>query len=361
MSGTSADGIDVVLIEDKPLTFLASGFFVFDQQLKSRVLSVIQNKPITACDMARLDADLGQAYSDAINQFIKQNQIDTADIEAIGLHGQTVAHLPDYTSPNSWQLGHPAWVAAQTGIPVMSDFRRADMAYGGQGAPLAPALHQVLFKQAHKTIGVLNLGGIANLTLINEQLSGFDVGPANCLLDEWCFRHTEQEFDHHGQWGQRGTTHQALLESMLDDDYFHQPAPKSTGREYFNQQWLASYLNDDPIAAVDVQRTLIELVVQSVQRAVFDSQQTLNQLIVVGGGVHNQFMMSCLQDTMYCQVVSSDYYGIAPDDIEAILMAWLAARHCRNEKTDLSSVTGCRKSHVYGVRYGISPKPQESL
>ncbi len=353
MSGTSADGIDLVLIEDKPLRLLASDFFRFDQKLKSRILAVIQNKALTACDMARLDADIGQAYCDAINQFIEKNQLDKKSIAAIGLHGQTIAHLPDYKTPNSLQLGHPAWVAAQTGLPVISDFRRTDMAYGGQGAPLAPALHETLFKQSGKTIGVLNLGGIANLTLINAQLLGFDVGPANCLLDEWCAIHTGQDYDKDGQWGQTGQVDQALLKKFLSDPYFKQKPPKSTGREYFNQDWLASYLTDHKITAADVQRTLVELVVQSVKQAVSNSQENLHQLIVVGGGVHNQLLMSCLRACIDCQVLSSEQHDISPDDIEALLMAWLAARYCNGEKTDLRSVTGCQKAHIYGVRYAV--------
>ncbi len=353
MSGTSADGIDVVLIEDEPLTLLSADFFIFNQDLKSRLLAAIQNKPHTACDMARLEADLAQAYSEAINQFIKHNQIDRSSLKAIGLHGQTVAHLPDNHVPNSWQLGHPAWVAAQTGVPVISDFRRTDMAYGGQGAPLAPALHQALFKQANKTIGVLNLGGIANLTLINDGLLGFDVGPANCLLDEWCHQYTGKAFDDKGQWGQTGQVNQALLEVMLNDPYFHKPAPKSTGREYFNQTWLGTYLSEMTIQPADVQRTLVELVVKTVYRAVADSRQSLDQLIVSGGGVHNQLLMSCLQQQFTCQVVSSEQYGISADDMEAMLVAWLAARHCRGQKTNLSAVTGCQKPHIYGIYYGV--------
>ncbi|GAA4808579.1 anhydro-N-acetylmuramic acid kinase [Marinicella pacifica] len=353
MSGTSADGIDIVLIEDEPLTLLARGYFAFDKALKSRVLAAIQNKPLTASEMAGLDADLGEAYSAAINHFITHNQIDKSSLRAIGLHGQTVAHLPDNAVPNSWQLGHPAWVAAQTGLPVICDFRRTDISHGGQGAPLAPALHEALFKQTGRTIGVLNLGGIANLTLINDNLMGFDVGPANCLLDEWCHQYTGKAYDDKGQWGQAGQVRQPLLEAMLSDPYFRKPAPKSTGREYFNQRWLRAFLTDNPIQPVDVQRTLIELVVQSVLRAVNNCQPSPDLLMVAGGGVHNHFLMACLQQGLKCPVFSTEKQGIGADDIEAMLMAWLAARHCRGLKTDLRSVTGCQKAHVYGIYYGI--------
>ncbi len=352
MSGTSADGIDLVLIDDEPLTLLASEFVPFASALKSRILSVIQDKAITASHMAGLDADLGQAYSDAINQFIKKHNLVKDSIEAIGLHGQTVAHLPEYDVPNSWQLGHPAWVAGQTGIPVIADFRRTDMVYGGQGAPLAPALHQALFKKQGQNIGVLNLGGIANLSLINQKLIGFDVGPANCLLDEWCYQHTGQDYDNLGHWAQTGQVNNELLAHLLTDPYFQQQPPKSTGREYFNQNWLASYLSDFKILPADVQRTLVALVVKSVERAISDYQKNLNQLIVVGGGVHNQLLMESMQNTLPCPVVRSNDVGMAADDIEAMLMAWLAARHCRGQATDLRSVTGCQKAHIYGVYYG---------
>jgi anhydro-N-acetylmuramic acid kinase len=351
MSGTSVDGIDLALIEDEPLTLLASDYVPFKKHLKSRLLAVIQNKPITAMEMARLDADLGQSYRDAVTLFIDKYQVN--DIKAIGLHGQTVAHLPQCSPTNSWQIGHPSWVAVKTGIPVISDFRRTDMAYDGQGAPLAPALHEALFKRPNKTIGVLNLGGIANLTLINQTLIGFDVGPANCLLDEWCYAHTGQPYDNNGEWAQTGTVNRPLLETLLQDTYFKQQPPKSTGREYFNQHWLMHYLESIKISPVDVQRTLVDLVAATVNQAVINSQQILDQLIVVGGGVYNQLLMASLEKTIACQVVSSEHYDISPDDIEAMLMAWLAARHYRGQKTDLQSVTGCRKAHIYGICYPL--------
>ena len=349
MSGTSVDGIDLALIDDEPLSLLASDFVPFQPSLRTRLLDVIQGGRLSAMDLARLDADLAQAYCQAISTFL--NHHPNHKVKAIGLHGQTVAHLPQHTPANSWQIGHPAWVAAQTGIPVISDFRRMDMALGGQGAPLAPALHQALFKQTNKTIGVLNLGGIANLTLINEQLIGFDVGPANCLLDEWCHRHTGQGYDDNGDWAQSGQVHEALLQSLLSDDYFHQPSPKSTGREYFNQSWLKKHLESFSLSAADVQRTLVALVAVSVQQALNHHAGVPDQLIVVGGGVHNTLIMRCLQQSLDCPVVSSHHYGIPPDDIEAMLMAWLAARHMRGERTDLCAVTGCRSAHIYGIRF----------
>lgn len=351
MSGTSVDGIDVALIDDDPLRLLASDYMAFDPSLRSKLLALIQNKALTAMEMARLDADLGQAYSHAILAFMDKHQLSPRSIQAIGLHGQTIAHLPDNTPSNSWQLGHPAWVAAQTGIAVISDFRRTDMAHGGQGAPLAPALHEALFKKQGQSIAVLNLGGIANLTIINQQLIGFDVGPANCLLDEWCYLHTGNDYDHNGEWAKSGQLSSQLLTAMLADPYFQQAPPKSTGREYFNQQWLNKQRRDLSLSAADVQATLAALVVASVDQALSHSKPAPEQLIVVGGGVHNRLLMECLKKTLDCQVISSVEKGLSPDDIEAMLMAWLAARHCRGQKTDLQSVTGCRQAHVYGIRY----------
>ncbi|MCX7543916.1 anhydro-N-acetylmuramic acid kinase [Marinicella gelatinilytica] len=353
MSGTSADGIDLALIEDKPLTLLSSDYIPFKKDLQSRVLAVIQGEALSACDMARLDADLGQAYSDAINHFVEKHQLDRTIIQAIGLHGQTVAHLPDGSVNNSIQLGHPALVASQTNIPVISDFRRTDMVYGGQGAPLAPALHQALFKQSNQNIGVLNLGGIANLTLIGEQLIGFDVGPANCLLDEWCQLHTGHAYDYEGQWAKTGQVNTNLLHAFLQDPYFLKQPPKSTGREYFNQRWLNAYIRAMKVLPEDVQRTLLILVAESVKQAITDSQISLDQLIVVGGGSHNVLLMVTLQEKLDCTVMTSEALSISPDDIEAMLMAWLAARHCRGQKTNLKTVTGCQKPHIYGIRYGV--------
>jgi len=349
MSGTSADGIDIVLLNDEPLELLAQSFYPFKENLKKMVLEAIQGIPITALAWAELDAALGAAYSEAVEHFLSHKNIDKNTIAAIGLHGQTVAHNPQFTPANTFQLGHPSWLAAESGVPVIADFRSMDMAYGGQGAPLAPALHRQIFKP--KT-AVLNLGGIANLTIINnDQVVGFDVGPANCLMDEWIHRHKGKDFDEHGGWAATGKVNQSLLDAMLSEPYFQQTIPKSTGRELFNQSWLEGFLVNQNLAPEDVQRTLLELLIQTVKQDFDLHGQNTQQLIVVGGGVHNHFLLQCLSDAISCNVQSSADYGINPDYVEAMLMAWLAARHVQQKKTDMRLITGCRVPLIYGICY----------
>lgn len=349
MSGTSADGIDIVLLNDDPLELLAFDFYPFKADLKKRILAAIQGQALNALAWAELDAALGAAYSDAVKYFLKKQKIPKETIAAIGLHGQTVAHIPQSKPANTIQLGHPAWLAAQTGIPVIADFRSMDMAYGGQGAPLAPGLHRYLFKTQ---TAVLNLGGIANLTILNnDRVVGFDLGPANCLMDEWIHIHKNFDYDENGQWAATGTINKILLKKMLSEPYFQQDIPKSTGRELFNQTWLASCLDNKILAPEDVQRTLLELVVQTVKHALDLYGQESQHLIIVGGGVHNDYLLQCLNDTLLCKVQSSADYGINPDYVEAMLMAWLAARHVQQKKTDMRAITGCKVPLIYGISF----------
>lgn len=352
MSGTSADGIDIVLLNDEPLELLAQDFYPFKSDLKNRVLAAIQGEPLNALAWSDLDAALGAVYSEAVKRFLKQHNIPKETIAAIGLHGQTVAHNPQSSPAHTIQLGYPAWLAAQTGIRVIADFRSMDMAYGGQGAPLAPALHRYLFDAQ---TAVLNLGGIANLSILeNNRVVGFDVGPANCLMDEWIHIHKNYDYDENGRWAATGTIHKALLKTMLNEPYFQQKIPKSTGRELFNQSWLTSCLVKHKLAPEDVQRTLLELLVQTVKQALALHGQKSRQLIVVGGGVHNDFLLQCLNDALPCEVKSSAVYGINPDYVEAMLMAWLAVRHVQQKKTDMRSITGCQVPLIYGISFSPS-------
>ena len=349
MSGTSCDGIDAALVEvnDKGLICLDTHYQAYPDALRARLLSVIAGAAMTAHDFSLLDYQLATAYAEMVNALLHKIGVSANEISAIGLHGQTIDHSPPV---NTWQLGSAAHVAALTGIDVIADFRTMDVALGGQGAPLAPALHQALFYQ-DKPLAVLNLGGIANLSYLTaDGFIGFDTGPANCLMDLWVSKHKNFTHDKSGVWAASGEAHPALLASMLSEAYFSKSIPKSTGRELFNQKWLAHRLEAFPeMSAVDVQATLLQLTVQSIVQDVKMHAPEAQQLVVCGGGVHNETLMDGLSSQLAIEVISSQKLGVDPDHVESVLMAWLASQF--PDALDLTDVTGAALPHVFGVKH----------
>lgn len=351
MSGTSCDGIDVALvkIDGQTIQCQASYFQGYEPQLKAQLLAVIAGQPCAASVFNQLDQQLAKAYTAAIKQLLSEHKLSAKDIQAVGLHGQTIDHQPPV---NTWQLGSATHVATSTGIDVVADFRTMDVALGGQGAPLAPALHQTLFYQNEPMVA-LNLGGIANVSLLDASgCLGFDTGPANCLMDLWSQKHLNAHHDEAGQWATRGTVNIGLLNRFLSEPYFSQEPPKSTGRELFNEQWLAAHLADfDQLPAVDVQATLLQLTAQSIADAVTKFMSDAKHMVVCGGGVHNRALMAKLRELLNMDVLSSAHFGVDPDHVESTLMAWLAACHQQNTQLDLVAVTGASQAHCYGVLY----------
>ncbi|TDR18482.1 anhydro-N-acetylmuramic acid kinase [Marinicella litoralis] len=351
MSGTSCDGVDIALMNfDHGVDTIATSFQPYDNELKAQLLKLIANKPFSVSAISQIDARLAHLYANTINDFLHQNHISRLDVKAIGLHGQTVFHDPDSQYANTIQLGSAATVAKATGILTVNNFRQMDVACGGQGAPLAPIFHQQMFQQPQKKIIVLNLGGIANISLLKDNhILGFDTGPANCLCDEWMMKQNHKPYDEGGSWAKQGKVNTDLLSAMLDDPYFSQPHPKSTGRELFNVQWLNRYIADQNIDAVDVQRTLLQLTVESVVEGINLLNQKIDTVVVCGGGVHNKFMMTLLQNALQVPVESSAVHGIDPDFVEAALMAWLAEQNIKKNRLNLMAVTGADCSLIYGV------------
>lgn len=358
MSGTSCDGIDVVLVDfNHGFELIATGFEPFPDSVKQELLSVIANQAVCIQSLGQLDAKLGHLYAQAANNLLNSNKLDAESITAIGLHGQTIYHQaeknPSEMLCNTLQLGSAAITAQLTGIITVANFRQMDLAHGGQGAPLAPILHQQLFKQADKQVVVLNLGGIANITLLNnEGVLGFDTGPASCLMDEFINAHQGLPFDQSGQWAQQGKVNQALLNDLCNESYLSQPFPKSTGRELFNLKWLQSKLCNHPdILPVDIQRTLLQFTVASVAMGIEQTGQVIDEVVVCGGGTHNIMLFEQLAEKLDCPVFSSEHYGINPDYIEAMLMAWLAQQNINQNKLDLRSITGTQMPLIYGVMH----------
>jgi anhydro-N-acetylmuramic acid kinase len=304
-------------------------------------------------EMAGLDSRLADHFSRTALTLLDKAGVDPRAISAIGSHGQTVWHDPECPDPESIQLGNPDSIARQTGIVTVGDFRRADMQAGGQGAPLAPLLHRALFYQTDVSPPVarvvLNLGGIANISVIDASgaVSGFDTGPANCLMDGWIQQHRNEPFDCNGEWAASGEIVPALLQSMLADPYFMKTAPKSTGVEYFNASWLTRQLENSNLKDADVQATLAELTAVSVANSI--RQFAPGDVLVCGGGTHNMHLVQRLQALLEVTPVRSTAdLGLDPDCIEAILFAWLARERLAESPLDTRNITGASKPVLLG-------------
>jgi len=366
LSGTSADGIDAAIVDfsTRNPRIIHAASLPFQKGLRDAVLALMHRGARTDTRAGlewpainALDQRLGRAFAQAALTCLKQANVPTEAVCAIGCHGQTVYHHPDAPNPGSWQLGSPFVLAQATGIPVISQFRQMDMALGGQGAPLAPLLHRELFARPGRHVAVVNLGGIANVSWLGAdgRFCGFDTGPANCLLDEWAHKHLGKKYDDGGRWAATGRTHAGLLSRLMADDYFGQDWPKSTGREHFNAAWLNGHLEslEEMPEAVDVQATLLELTAQSVASAI-DALRARSvtaplDIIVCGGGAHNQVLLDRLSNILGEAVVSSDQRGVNPDYLEAVLFAWLARKRWQGESVDLTRITGSSRPHLAGV------------
>lgn len=350
MSGTSMDGIDVALCEIDPRScrLIYANEYPFPRAFKEEILSDISGV-LRLEDIGQLDTKLGHLFADAIEKFILDNQINRDAIKAIGLHGQTLWHAPDDASPFSMQLGSPSVVSAKTKLSVVADFRNMDIANGGQGAPFAPAFHAFAFQNLAKNTAVVNIGGMANITLLGEKILGWDTGPGNALMDMWIAKCKNEGYDKDGAFAKSGTPNQELLEKLLSDNYFKKPPPKSTGREYFNESWLASHLPlFNTIKEEDIQATLLELTA----RTIAHDAAKCELLIICGGGVKNSFLMQRLQELSTFKVAPSDDYGINADALEAMAFAWLSYKRVHREEVDLKDVTGAHKNSILGGIYG---------
>ncbi|MCG3721643.1 anhydro-N-acetylmuramic acid kinase [Vibrio cincinnatiensis] len=357
MSGTSMDGVDTALVAftDHHIELLAHRFLPMPEKLKQRLLNICLGQATHLQEIGQLDHQLGHLYADAVEQLLAQSGYHAAQITAIGNHGQTVFHQPDGESPFTLQLGDANILAARTGITTIADFRRKDMALGGQGAPLVPAFHRTIFNVTDSTVVVLNIGGIANISVLfpDKTVLGYDTGPGNALMDSWCQRHTQQSYDANGEWGRQGNLNASLLQALKQDPYFLRPAPKSTGREYFNLPWLEAHLVNHPLSAPDVQRTLCELTAQTITDEVCRyAQGPTPKLFVCGGGAQNDLLMDCLQAHLPTwQVASTDSKGVNGDYMEAMAFAWLAQRRVHGLPSNLPEVTGAKQLASLGVIY----------
>lgn len=359
MSGTSLDGVDGVLADlSQPIPrVMAHAGAPFAAQLKAELLAL--NTPgANELQRAALAGNaLMRVYSQIVHELLERAGAPASAVEAIGAHGQTVRHRPQEFDGTGYtlQLCQPALLAELTGIAVVADFRSRDVAAGGQGAPLAPFFHQAMFGRSGESVGVLNIGGISNLTLLRADGSmiGFDCGPGNSLMDAWCASQKGQAFDADGAWAASGQMLASLLQAMMAEPFFAKAPPKSTGRDLFNPAWmqahLKAYANAD---AADVQATLAELTARACSADVLRHEPGLSRLIVCGGGALNGHLMARLQSLLpVVQVASSADSGLPPLQVEATAFAWLARKAVRREKLALQSTTGARGARVLGCIY----------
>lgn len=365
MSGTSLDGVDVVLaaINENLVAQQASLTYPIPLAIKEDILAICQGQQLTLSQLGRLDTRLGRLFADAVQALMAQEKLQAADIIAIGCHGQTVWHEPTGDAPHTLQIGDNNQIAARTGVTVVGDFRRRDMALGGQGAPLVPAFHHALLAHPVERRMVLNIGGIANLSLLapGVPVRGYDTGPGNMLMDAWIWRQCGKPFDKDAQWASEGKVVLPLLQDMLSDPWFALPAPKSTGREYFNYGWLSQYLARYPgLRAQDVQTTLAELTAVSISEQVLLSGGC-ERLLVCGGGARNPLLMARLAALLPgTEVSTTDEAGISGDDMEALAFAWLAWRTLAGLPGNLPSVTGASQASVLGAIFPVNPPQNQS-
>ena len=365
MSGTSLDGVDVVLaaINENLVAQQASLTYPIPIAIKEDILAICQGQQLTLSQLGRLDTRLGRLFADAVLALMAQEKLKAADIIAIGCHGQTVWHEPAGDAPHTLQIGDNNQIAAHTGVTVVGDFRRRDMALGGQGAPLVSAFHHALLAHPVERRMVLNIGGIANLSLLAPGLPvrGYDTGPGNMLMDAWVWRQCGKPYDKDAQWASEGKIVLPLLQDMLSDPWFALPAPKSTGREYFNYGWLSQHLARYPgLRAQDVQATLAELTAVSISEQVLLSGGC-ERLLVCGGGARNPLLMARLAALLPgTEVSTTDEAGISGDDMEALAFAWLAWRTLAGLPGNLPSVTGASQASVLGAIFPANPPQNQS-
>ncbi len=358
MSGTSLDAIDAVLlrIEDNGVIEVVSVLNTpFPDHISGQLRNMIVGKVESLHELCSLDTELGEIYAAITLDLISKSGYSSGEIRAIGSHGQTVRHQPDGKHPYSLQIGNPSVIAEVSGITTVANFRIRDIAAGGQGAPLLPAFHKAVFSDPDRQRVIVNIGGIANITLLpriksKNIVTGYDTGPGNCLLDSWSLSCRGVAYDKNGRWSASGTVDQKMLDSLIADDYFSKSPPKSTGTEYFNLDWLeANYPFVTELKAEDVQATLAELTAHSIALPIIREGYDNNEIYLCGGGIHNRDLTERLQRHLSAaDIFSTEKLGLDPDFVEATAFAWLAWRTMEKKAGNLPAVTGARHPVILG-------------
>jgi anhydro-N-acetylmuramic acid kinase len=356
MSGTSMDAIDAALVDFDltPLSIVATSATAFEPALKSRIASIMESADRVALDeIGQIDVAVAQAFAQAAIRLMRDSGVGAGSVAAIGSHGQTLRHRPDLSVPFTWQIGDPNTLAEMTGITVVGDFRRRDVAAGGQGAPLLPVFHDQVFRSAEEDRVIVNVGGMANVTILcrGAPVFGFDTGPGNRLLDAWTSRHRGVNFDAGGAWAGSGRSDADLLRQLMTEPYLALPPPKSTGRELFNMTWLQNELGPRARRPEDVQATLLEYTAATIAAAARRYAPGA-ALYVCGGGAHNAMLLAALARLAAPnRVATTAALGLDPDYVEAVAFAWFARRTLAGLPSSAGSVTGAAGARILGGVY----------
>lgn len=358
MSGTSLDGIDAALVNLRGdcVELVAFEYLPFSMEIQCELQRLSSpNALISLQSYGEMDTRLGHWFVLVVKNLLKKKNLPASAITAIGSHGQTVYHSPSGRFPFSLQIGDPNYIAEQTGITTVADFRRRDIAAGGQGAPLVPAFHEAVFHCETETRCVVNIGGIANVTVLpanpNDAVIGFDTGTGNVLLNQWIQRHCQDCYDADGAWANTGKVDFELVEKLKREPYFDLPPPKSTGVDYFSLAWLESQCELRHYLPEDVQASLCYLTAITICEAIGRVAPETVRILVCGGGVHNRYLMKLLAENAPCVVQSTADFGLHPDHVEAMAFAWLAKQTLNQQAGNLQAVTGAKKSVILGGIY----------
>lgn len=354
MSGTSLDGVDVALatFEENACQLIATHFVPYPADLKNQLLALHSKIDNELAITALMGNQLAVIYAQSVNELLAKQQVSPNQIKAIGCHGQTIRHQPELGF--TLQIGNSALLAELTNITVVSDFRSRDIAAGGQGAPLVPAFHLAIFGDKQKNRAIVNIGGIANITVLakNGDVLGFDTGPGNMLLDSWAKLRLGKDYDADGAWAATGVVLNTLLADMLAEPYFMLPPPKSTGRDLFNDHWLKQHLLYPHLRSQDVARTLVALTARSIYNAIAQDCGQIDEVYLCGGGARNTLLVNNLKELLGDKkVLATDDLGVGVDWVEAVAFAWLAKQTLENKPSNLPAVTGAKGLRVLGAIY----------
>lgn len=360
MSGTSTDGIDAALVDfsDNRINLVGFTYLQFTDAIKNGIQQLSSaNNLISLQQYGELDAQLGHLFAQAANTLLNNSGIHPSAITAIGSHGQTVYHAPDSQFPFSLQIGDPNIIAEITGITTVADFRRRDIACSGQGAPLVPAFHLAAFGNPTQNRCIINIGGIANITVLPAldqeaaSVTGFDTGPGNTMMDQWVFKHHGLHYDQNGNWAQSGKINPGLVGLLKNDCYFRMPPPKSTGKEYFSLAWLEEKIADTVYPMADIQASLCFLTADTICDAIRKHAPDTELALICGGGIHNNYLLRLINERLPCPSASTADYGIHPDHVEAMAFAWLAKQTISMLPGNLMAATGAKRAAVLGGIY----------
>jgi anhydro-N-acetylmuramic acid kinase len=358
MSGSSLDGIDVALtdLSDQKCSVISTHFQAYSDALKNDLLALHFPSENELEQSALMANQLACQYADSINALLKKNNLEANQITAIGCHGQTIRHQPQYQGHLGYsiQLGNHALLAELTDITVIGDFRTRDIAAGGQGAPLVPAFHQAVFSNPNKNRAIINIGGIANISYLNKhgKIIGFDSGPGNILLDYWIKHSLNQSYDKDGLWASTGQVNHQLLTQWLAEPYFELTPPKSTGRDLFNATWLNQHVAGADYPSEDIARTLVELTSQSIYKAIQQHCPEIDEVYICGGGAHNQLLMTSLKNQLgQVSLSTTNALGVDVDWVEAAAFSWLAQQTMQNTPSNLPAATGAAGARILGAIY----------